>query len=172
MDGIQNIKTLVESGNISVGIIGLGYVGLPTAIGFLDAGFKKNKEYNTDDLPASNSAYFGFMKNNLGEPKDYEIRFYSTHMDAVQQGKKYADNIVGVDGCVSKDCALWKEDLKHRVMLAELGVASFHAGSGKVIPKYYNYVIYGNMILLCPGYNDEDAMDRCLQVIHKLEESK
>ncbi|MAO69513.1 MAG: hypothetical protein CL983_00320, partial [Euryarchaeota archaeon] len=39
MDGIQNLKELVESGNISVGIIGLGYVGLPTAIGFLDAGF-------------------------------------------------------------------------------------------------------------------------------------
>ena len=29
----------IQNGNISVGIIGLGYVGLPTAIGFLDAGF-------------------------------------------------------------------------------------------------------------------------------------
>ena len=102
---------------------------------------------------------------------DYEIRFYSSHTDAVQQGTKYADNIVGVDGCVSKDCALWKEDLKHRVMLAELGVASFHAGSGKVIPKYYNYVIYGNMILLCPGWNDEDAMQRCSNVINDLTSS-
>ncbi len=29
-----------ESGNLTVGIIGLGYVGLPTAIGFHDAGFE------------------------------------------------------------------------------------------------------------------------------------
>ena len=28
-----------DSGDLSVGIIGLGYVGLPTAIGFRDAGF-------------------------------------------------------------------------------------------------------------------------------------
>ena len=142
---------------------------------FKQLSFKKSKEYKVDELPGATSAFYGFIKNKLDpddDKIDYEIRFYSTHMDAVQQGEKYADNIVGVDGCVSKDCALWKEDLKHRVMLAELGVASFHAGSGKVIPKYYNYVIYGNMILLCPGYNDEDAMDRCSQVIHKLEESK
>ena len=28
-----------KNGNLTVGIIGLGYVGLPTAIGFHDAGF-------------------------------------------------------------------------------------------------------------------------------------
>ncbi|MEC9090241.1 MAG: hypothetical protein VYC11_02610, partial [Candidatus Thermoplasmatota archaeon] len=28
-----------DSGELNVGIIGLGYVGLPTAIGFRDAGF-------------------------------------------------------------------------------------------------------------------------------------
>ena len=28
-----------QNGNLTVGIIGLGYVGLPTAIGFHDAGF-------------------------------------------------------------------------------------------------------------------------------------
>ena len=30
---------LASEGNLTVGIIGLGYVGLPTAIGFHDAGF-------------------------------------------------------------------------------------------------------------------------------------
>ena len=39
MDGSLKLNTSIETGNISVGIIGLGYVGLPTAIGFLDAGF-------------------------------------------------------------------------------------------------------------------------------------
>ncbi len=39
MDGNLKLEDAIETGNISVGIIGLGYVGLPTAIGFLDAGF-------------------------------------------------------------------------------------------------------------------------------------
>ena len=39
MDGKIDIIRSIEKGNLSVGIIGLGYVGLPTAIGFLDAGF-------------------------------------------------------------------------------------------------------------------------------------
>jgi len=39
MNGNLKLKESIEAGNISVGIIGLGYVGLPTAIGFLDAGY-------------------------------------------------------------------------------------------------------------------------------------
>ena len=142
---------------------------------FKPLGFKKSKEYKVDELPGATSAYYGFIKNKL-DPEDdkidYEIRFYSSHTDAVQQGTKYADNIVGVDGCVSKDCALWKPDLKQRVLLAELGVMNFHAGSSKVIPKYYNYVIHGNMILFCSGWEEEDAMQRCSKVINDLTSSE
>ena len=36
---ISEFKQSAESGDLTVGIIGLGYVGLPTAIGFHDAGF-------------------------------------------------------------------------------------------------------------------------------------
>ena len=138
-------------------------------------GFKKSKEYKVDDLPGATSAYYGFIKNKLDpddDKIDYEIRFYPSHTDAVQQGTKYAENIVGVDGCVSKDCALWKADLKQRVLLAELGVMNFHAGSSKVIPKYYNYVIHGNMILFCSGWEEEDAMQRCSKVINDLTSSE
>ena len=35
----SSFSSRAESGNLNVGIIGLGYVGLPTAIGFRDAGF-------------------------------------------------------------------------------------------------------------------------------------
>ena len=35
----ERFTSLASSGNLTVGIIGLGYVGLPTAIGFHDAGF-------------------------------------------------------------------------------------------------------------------------------------
>lgn len=35
----SSFSSRAESGSLNVGIIGLGYVGLPTAIGFHDAGF-------------------------------------------------------------------------------------------------------------------------------------
>ena len=35
----SSFSSRADSGQLNVGIIGLGYVGLPTAIGFRDAGF-------------------------------------------------------------------------------------------------------------------------------------
>ena len=40
MRGNSDFADLAENGRLTVGIIGLGYVGLPTAIGFHDAGFE------------------------------------------------------------------------------------------------------------------------------------
>ncbi|MDP6235069.1 MAG: nucleotide sugar dehydrogenase [Candidatus Poseidoniaceae archaeon] len=39
MGGVANFQHRADNGELTVGIIGLGYVGLPTAIGFHDAGF-------------------------------------------------------------------------------------------------------------------------------------
>ncbi|MDC0340996.1 nucleotide sugar dehydrogenase [Candidatus Poseidoniaceae archaeon] len=40
MNSVSDITAKIASGHLRVGIIGLGYVGLPTAIGFHDAGFE------------------------------------------------------------------------------------------------------------------------------------
>ena len=96
---------------------------------------------------------------------DYEIRFYANHADAVSMGTEYVENATGEEGCISKDCALWTEDIKHRAFLAErLGNA--HAGNGQPKAKYLSYVIYGNMIVMCPGYNVEDSRTRCSKTIY------
>ena len=39
MANMAKFENLASTGDLTVGIIGLGYVGLPTAIGFHDAGF-------------------------------------------------------------------------------------------------------------------------------------
>ena len=39
MGWVSNFEQRAKSSDLTVGIIGLGYVGLPTAIGFHDAGF-------------------------------------------------------------------------------------------------------------------------------------
>ena len=53
-----------NSGRLNVGIIGLGYVGLPTAIGFRDAGFNVWGVDLSDRIV--NSLHSG--KNPLGDP--------------------------------------------------------------------------------------------------------
>ena len=39
MDWGKNFSSRIDMREITIGVIGLGYVGLPTAIGFHDAGF-------------------------------------------------------------------------------------------------------------------------------------
>ena len=124
-----------------------------------EMGFKKNHEYKVDDLPGAVSAYFGFIKNDLGDPEDYEIRFYNNHFDAIELGIKYTDNVTGENGCISKDCALWKEGLKHRIRMSDLG--TLH-------PKYMSYIVYNNFILMCSGYDEGEALSKCTSIINKL----
>ncbi len=124
-----------------------------------EMGFKKNHEYKVDDLPGAVSAYFGFIKNDLGDPEDYEIRFYNNHSDAIELGIKYTDNVTGENGCISKDCALWTEGLKHRIRMSDLGT---------LYPKYMSYLVYNNFILMCPGYDEGEALSKCTSIINKL----
>jgi hypothetical protein len=135
---------------------------------FKSVGFKKSKEYKVDELPGATSAFYGFIKNKLDpddQKIDYELRFYANHADAVQIGTEYVENATGEDGCITKKCALWTPDLKHRQFLAErLGNA--HAGNGQPKAKYISYLIYGNMIMMCPGYNLEDSQMRCSKTLY------
>ena len=70
---------------------------------FEKIGFKKSTKYSVENLPSATSAYFGFIKDLQGKPEDYEIRFYSTHLDAINEGTKYADNITGEDSLGGAD---------------------------------------------------------------------
>ena len=135
---------------------------------FKSTGFKKSNEYNVEDLTGATSAFYGFMKNELGDPEDYELRFYSSHNDAINLGTKFAENIVGDDACISKDCSMWLENLNQRTHLEG---GRNNTWNGTKAPKYNNYVIYNNLILFCPGYNEEDSMENCTVFIDKLEES-
>ena len=129
--------------------------------------FKESSKYKIE-LPGIKSAYYGFIKNNLNEPEEYEIRFYESHQSAVNDGRKYADNITGEDGCIKKDCSFFTGNLKHRQKISEPANVAGGAGNGIPIAKYLNYVIYGNFILMCPGYDEIEASKACTDVVNKL----
>lgn len=62
---------------------------------FLSIGFKKNKQYNVEELPAGVDAWTGFWGPDPYSRKDYELRFYASHGDAVEYGPALAEEVAG-----------------------------------------------------------------------------
>ena len=99
--------------------------------------FKESRKYEIE-LPGIKSAYYGFIKNDFKESEEFEIRFYESHQSAVNDGKKYADNITGENGCIKKDCSFFTGNLKHRQKISEPANVAGGAGNGIPIAKYLN----------------------------------
>ncbi len=87
---------------------------------FIEAGWKKNKEWPLDTLPEATGAYFGFYNR-----KDIEIRVYPSHDVAMAAGTDSAET------------AIETEKLSGR-------------GAGfSSVTLYGAYVVAGNTVMLC-----------------------
>jgi hypothetical protein len=120
--------------------------------------FKTNKEYDVSDLPSATAAWFGFWTPEGTVSKEYEIRFYGSHADAKTFGTSYAIEGSGETALLDEEDAIWDEGLKDR--RAYFAAPSSH-GSGSVQALYGGYAIYGNMVMLCEGANEEHALGHC-----------
>ncbi|MCH8223534.1 MAG: hypothetical protein IH868_09015, partial [Chloroflexi bacterium] len=125
------------------------------------AGFKTSKQYDVTDLPGAVDAWFGFFKADGKNPIDYEVRFYGSHEDAIAFGVAPADEASGEDAKLDEGTTSWPVGLKDRKKLASGGTADLAAWSGKLQTKYGDFVVLGNMVLLCEGTNSEEALERC-----------
>lgn len=133
---------------------------------FSPIGFKVSKEYDVEGLTAATGALFGFWRPEGSDAKEFEIRFYASHEDAVQFGTPFADEVTGEDAMLDEDEATWKEGIKDRRYFFA-GLLGTH-GSGSVQAKYGGYAIYGNMVLLCEGANADHSLGRCASLIEAL----
>ena len=133
---------------------------------FSAVGFKVAKQYNVDGLTAATGAWFGFWRPEGSDAKEYELRFYASHEDAIQYGTSFADEATGDAAVLERDEATWKEGIKDRRYFFAGPIGSH--GSGAVRPKYGGYAIYGNMVLLCEGANPSHSLDRCISLIGAL----
>ena len=130
-------------------------------------GYKKNKTYDVTDLPGATGAWYGFWKNNMKKSLDYEIRIYKDHSDAISLGENLAKEVTGDDAIITKE-ATWKEGIKDRRQVGggrTKGTLELQATG--IFPKYGNYVIYGNIILLCEG-QEEISLESCWKLINAL----
>ena len=95
-----------------------------TVENFEAAGFKLNREFDTDTVPKATNIYYGFSSR-----RDIEIRKYASHADAMSAGVESA------------------------VAIMERSPASNSAGgiitSGNNRTSYHAYLVVGNMVMLC-----------------------
>ena len=146
----------------------------------ISIGFKKNKTYQVDELPKALSAYFGFIKFNEpardGKTKkaiEYELRFYNSHQDAIRYGTDYAEERVGSNAKLKKiHNPRWKEGLKDaRLCLGDqFTTSSNSADCGQ--PKFNEFYVYGNLIVLCEGRTIDEATENCETITSRLKLSK
>ena len=131
---------------------------------FTSVGYKKNRTYDVSELPEATGAWFGFWKNE-GESNDFEIRIYSSHEDAVSMGETLAAEVAGNDALIGKNEATWQEGSKDRRQVGGgVDKGSLGLQATGIFPKYGNYAIYGNAILLCEG-QEGLSLETCWKLI-------
>ena len=81
---------------------------------FKAIGFKKSKQYDVTGLPGGVDAYMGFFGSDPYNRKQYELRFYASHEDAVEQGTPPAEEVTGEDAEEYRLNPTWEEGRRDR----------------------------------------------------------
>ena len=120
---------------------------------FEKAPFKLAKEYDISALPMANAAYMGYFTPPDSEPIQYELRIYPDHVSAVEKGIEYAEEVTGAEALLRAVDVRWDEGTKDR------RGGGFHRHG--LTPLYGDYVVVGNVIMLCEGRDSDQALGRC-----------
>jgi hypothetical protein len=136
-----------------------------TADDLKTAGFKKSKTYDVAELEGAVSAIYGFYGVDPYNRQEYEVRFYANHEDALAFGTSYADEATGGEAVILESVQRWKVGLTERRQCA--GNGGHHSGKCDN-PKYGDYMIVGNMILMCQGKTSGDSIDTCQALLSQI----
>ena len=134
-------------------------------------GFKKSKTYDVEGLVGADNAYYGFWGPDPYDRKDYEVRFFPSHSDAIELGTAQADERSGADAILDKELMSWPEGVKDaRECKGDKGSGPVSHGVQRCkSPKYWDYSIYANMILLCSGGDIDTARILCNDLLETFE---
>ena len=131
----------------------------------LAMGFKKSKNYNVEGLPEANDAWMGFWGLDPYDRKEYELRFYASHQSAVEDGTALAAEASGEGMKANKDTQTWLEGAKHRWRSGGTTDISSPGSRQAPGPRYGDFAILGNLIMLCEGADSGQALDRCEDLV-------
>ena len=126
------------------------------------AGVKANKEYDVEDLPGADAAW-RIIFNRL----DYEVRFYPDHQTLLDEGIPYVEHVTGDDAVVIGDDIIWEEGAKDRRRCSR-DADTPHSGCA-YSPRYWDYIVAGNMIMMCEGLESKQSIENCDNLLEKLQ---
>ena len=132
----------------------------------VEAGFKKSKFYDVKDLEGASSVHYGFYGVDPYNRLEYEARFYFSHDLAKGVGIEFANEATGAGASLYEDDQRWKEGLTERRRCDSNG--GHHVGRCG-FPKYYDYVVAGNMVLLCQGKETLESFEACAGLLGELQ---
>jgi hypothetical protein len=124
--------------------------------------FKHDDDYDVDGLEGATAALYGFYGSDPYARLEYEVRFYPDHETAMGIGVNYADEATGADAVLLKDIQRWDEGISDRRQCA--GNGGHHSGKCDN-PKYFDYVVVGNMIVMCQGKDSENSIQACADLM-------
>ncbi|NQU96950.1 MAG: hypothetical protein HQ548_04820 [Chloroflexi bacterium] len=131
-------------------------------------GFKKAKTYNVEGLPEAVAAYYGFWGLDPYKRADYEVRFYASHEDAVEYGTALVEERIGREAKLTVETATWGEGVKDARECISAGGSSSQHASTCLEPKYFDYVIAANMVLLCQGRDSLGSLETCDELLAEM----
>ena len=130
--------------------------------------FKKSKDYKVEGLDEASAAIYGFYGPDPYNRQEFEARFYPDHETAMTVGVDFADEATGPDAVIAKDIQRWDEGLTQRRECQGNVRGSHHSGKCDNA-KYGDYVIAGNLVLLCQGKDSETSLANCNDVMEALQ---
>ncbi len=132
------------------------------------AGAKQSKAYDVAGLTGATASYLAFFGPNASSRYDVELRFYPSHAVAVSDGESFAAEGVGEGMRAAKETQRWAAGAKDRWFVG--GVTDISSAGSRQAPgpKYGDYMIYGNIVMLCQGADDKQSLERCGSLIEAM----
>jgi hypothetical protein len=96
---------------------------------------------------------------------DYELRFYTNHLDVLNQGKVDALLVTGKEGIVTGDVP-WEDGEKDRRRCSR-PPGQPHSGCNYT-SKYGDFVIFENVVVMCEGKDKLESRNACSNLLSSL----
>ena len=81
----------------------------------------------------------------------------------------FAEERIGRDAKLTAETATWDEGVKDARECVNIGGTMSH-GDSCLEPKYFDYVIAANMVLLCQGRDPMQSLEACDELLAEMAE--
>ncbi len=135
---------------------------------FKAIGFKKSKTYDVSELPGAQEGYYGFWGLDPYDRDDFEFRIYNSQAEAIELGNQRALERTWPNALLTGDTANWQVGIKDARKCEGVAGQSQWAATC-TIPKYYDYMFVGNIILFCPGAAVDVAQENCDELLKEMQ---